>query len=108
MNQERGTKYNVEGRYFNAQGWDVAIVASVEFRVACDLVERALGIKLHRGIGESVGTYLYAHEWIYPEGTGVTLNVRVELNRPEGCKITYKRKWTKEPIVDEACLGIRH
>ena len=29
MSQERGTKYNVEARYFNAQGWGVAIVASV-------------------------------------------------------------------------------
>ena len=29
MSRERGTRYNVEGRYFNAQGWGVAIVASV-------------------------------------------------------------------------------
>jgi len=29
MSQEKGTRYNVEGRYFNAQGWSVAIVASV-------------------------------------------------------------------------------
>jgi len=79
---------------------------AIEFRVACDLVERALGIKLFRGIGQSIGPYLYAHEWIYPKATGVSLNVRVELNRPEGCKITYKRKWTKMPIVDEVCLGI--
>ena len=29
MSRERGTKYSIEGRYFNAQGWAVAIVASV-------------------------------------------------------------------------------
>jgi len=29
MSGERGTKYNIERRYFNAQGWAVAIVASV-------------------------------------------------------------------------------
>lgn len=29
MSQEKGTKYNIHGRYFNAQGWAVAIVASV-------------------------------------------------------------------------------
>jgi hypothetical protein len=26
---KRGDKYSIEGRYFNAQGWAVAIVASV-------------------------------------------------------------------------------
>ena len=29
MSQERGTRYSVTARYFNAQGWAVAIVASV-------------------------------------------------------------------------------
>lgn len=29
MSKKRGTTYNVEGRYFNAQGWGVAIVATV-------------------------------------------------------------------------------
>lgn len=29
MSQEQGTRYKVEGRYFNAQGWGIAIVASV-------------------------------------------------------------------------------
>jgi len=26
---KQGDKYNIEGRYFNAQGWAVAIVASI-------------------------------------------------------------------------------
>ena len=29
MSRELGIKYTIEGRYFNAQGWAVAIVASV-------------------------------------------------------------------------------
>jgi len=29
MSQERGTKYNVEGRYYKAQGWGIGIVASI-------------------------------------------------------------------------------
>ena len=29
MSLERGTRYNITARYFNAQGWAVAIVASV-------------------------------------------------------------------------------
>lgn len=29
MSQERGTKYKITARYFNAQGWAVAIVASI-------------------------------------------------------------------------------
>jgi len=33
MSRERGAKYTVEGRYFNAQGWAVAIVASVTHEV---------------------------------------------------------------------------
>ena len=33
ISKVRGTKYNVEGRYFNAQGWGVAIVASVNHGV---------------------------------------------------------------------------
>ena len=80
---------------------------AIEFRVVCDLVEKALDVKLYRGIAESMDKYLYAWDWYYPEGKNVCLDVRVELNKPEGCKITYKRKWSKEPVVDEACLGIR-
>jgi len=33
MNQERGTKYKISARYFNAQGWAVAIIASVTHAV---------------------------------------------------------------------------
>ncbi len=29
MSPEKGTRYTIEGRYFNVQGWGVAIVASV-------------------------------------------------------------------------------
>lgn len=79
---------------------------ALEFRVVCDLVEAIVGTKLHRGIGALYDTYLYGWQWLHPEGGG-TLDIRVELNKPDGCKITYKRKWSKEPVVDEACLGIR-
>jgi len=77
---------------------------AVEFRVVCDLVEKATGCKLHRGIGNS--GYLWGWDWSCFDDNR-HLDIRVELGMPEGCKITYKRKWTKEAVVDEACLGIR-
>lgn len=79
---------------------------AMEFRVVCDLVEKVIGKKLYRGVSGTFGPYLYGWEWIHLKGGGC-LDVRVELNKPEGCKITLKRKWRKEPVVDEACLGIR-
>lgn len=80
---------------------------AVEFRVMCDHVEKIVGLKLHRGVGKSFSTYLYAWNWYYPEGKNIHLEIRVELNRPMGCKVTYKRKWDKHPVVDNECLGIR-
>jgi len=80
---------------------------AIEFRVVCNHVEKALGMKLYRGVSGNTKPHLYAWEWYYPKGKDLYLTIRVELNKPEGCKITYKRKWSKEPVVDKACLGIR-
>lgn len=77
---------------------------AIEFRVVCDLVEKVTGCKLSRGIGNSGYLYGWAWHWFTDHKN---MDIRVELGRPEGCKITYKRKWTKELVVDEACLGIR-
>ena len=80
---------------------------AIEFRAVCGLVEKAIGCKLNRGIGECGNTYLYGWTWHWFNNNRKSLDIRVELNKPEGCKIEYKRTWEKKLVVDDACLGIR-
>jgi len=80
---------------------------AIEFRVVCGLVEKAIGGGLHRGVGSLGSTYLYGWAWHWFGDGRVSLDVRVELSKPEGCKIKYKRTWEKKPVVDDACLGIQ-
>jgi|GEM_PF-3765429 len=80
---------------------------AIEFRVVCGLVEKAIGGGLHRGVGNLGNTYLYGWAWHWFGDGRVALDVRVELNKPEGCKVTYETVSEKKPVVDEACLGIR-
>lgn len=78
-----------------------------EFRMVCGLVDKAMGIKLHRDVGGSKHYhYLYAHSVKWLEKMLECIHVRVELGRPQGCEVTFKRSWSAIPIVDEKCLGI--
>lgn len=81
--------------------------SAAEFRVVCGHIERATGEKLNRGVGGGKRyQYLYAAGWIWLDGMNNSIQIRVELNRPHGCKVTFKRSWSVTPMVDEACLGI--
>ena len=80
---------------------------AIEFRVVCDTLEKITGYELSRRIGgdkENQHLFAYGH---YDNPNGHSwITVNINLNKPEGCKITFKRTWETKPIVDEKCLGI--
>lgn len=81
--------------------------SSAEFRMVCDIVEKATGKKLQRyaqGTKEShklVGSIFGRHE------EGLWFSLSVESRADDTCKITFKRTWKTEAIADPKCLGIR-
>ena len=81
---------------------------ALEFRVVCDMVEKVLGKTSMRWIrGNKNNQTLVSLVSIRPEDGNVFLDVHVELGNPEGCEVTFKRKWETKAVVDDACLGIR-
>jgi len=81
---------------------------ALEFRVVCDMVEKVLDKTLMRWIrGDKNRQTLVGCVSIWSEEKNVHIDVHVELGNPEGCKIILKRTWETNPIVDDACLGIR-
>jgi len=82
-----------------------------EFKLVCKLVESATGVKLKKR-AEAV----YSENRLYSLGAdkyvtrnGVCTGVNVTLYHPENmpdCKIEWKRRWTKEAIISDECLGI--
>ena len=81
---------------------------ALEFRVVCDMVEKVLGKTLMRWVrGDKDRQTLIGYVGIRSEDGNVSIDVHVELGSPEGCEVTFKRKWETKAIVDDACLGIR-
>ena len=81
---------------------------ALEFSVVCDIVEKILGKTLMRWVrGDKDRQNLIGYTSIRSEDRAVYLDVHVELGNPEGCEVTFKRKWETKAVVDDACLGIR-
>ncbi|GAH47612.1 unnamed protein product [marine sediment metagenome] len=81
---------------------------ALEFRVVCDMVEKALGKTLMRWVrGDKSRQNLIGYTLIRSEDGEVSIDVHVELGNPEGCEVTFKRTWETKAVVDDACLGIR-
>jgi len=81
---------------------------ALEFRVVCDMVEKVLSKTLMRWVrGDKDRQNLIGYTSIRSEDRAVYLDVHVELGNPEGCEVTFKRKWETKAVVDDACLGIR-
>ena len=84
---------------------------SHEFKLVCKLLEKALGEKLENRHGtatkKEIVTSLQASGCYRMDRRYVS--VYICLMNPENmpdCEITWKRKWTKEAILSDACLGL--
>jgi len=94
------------------KGWrSVAGTDAGEFKLVCKLVENVTGEKLNKNAqvnnGEDSVFCLHAEKYI--EKNEVCIGVNVSLYHPENmpdCKIEWKRKWRKEAVISDECLGI--
>jgi len=81
---------------------------ALEFRVVCDMVEKILNKTLMRWVrGDKDRQNLIGYACVRSEDREVSIDVHVELGSPEGCKVTFKRRWETKAVVDDACLGIK-
>lgn len=80
---------------------------ALEFRVVCDLIEKATGKPMQRSAhgNKESGHSLYGSSWVKIDREMV--NVSVSLTRPEGCKVEYVEVTETRAVVDDECLGIR-
>jgi len=82
-----------------------------EFKLVCKLVENAIGKKLERSAkanqNENSLFYLKADKYISKNDVHIGVNVTLYYpgNMPN-CKIEWKRKWRKEAVISDECLGI--
>jgi len=82
-----------------------------EFKLVCKLVENATGEKLNKSARVKDGGNnlfcLLAEKYI--EKNEICIGVNVNLYHPENmpdCKIEWKRRWRKEAVISDECLGI--
>lgn len=73
---------------------------AMEFRVVCSHVEQITGEKMYRTTAGAEQFYLLG--WCFE----AHLEIDVELNRPDGCNVTFKEETTTRAVVDRACLGV--
>jgi len=86
---------------------------SGEFKLVCKLVEGAIGEKLKRSArvlrGGTKPHILRAEKYLHQIKEDIYVGVEVKLYNPENmpdCKIEWKRRWIKEAVVSDECLGI--
>lgn len=78
-------------------------VDAMEFRVVCDLIERAIGQKLQRkAMGErslraEISLMPNPHRYLY---------IQVYLGNTKGCKIIKKKEMRITYVADPKCLGL--
>lgn len=82
---------------------------AMEFRVVCGHVEQITGEKMYRtAAGGPEEFYLLA--WCFgrlaKSESGARLEIDIELNRPDGCNVTFEEETTMRARVDRGCLGV--
>ena len=80
--------------------------SAAEFRMVCDLVEKATGKKLGRSAtGNKTYPKLSASGYYNFGLDGARFSLWVQSEADDTCKITFKRTWETKVIADENCLG---
>lgn len=102
------SEYNVTWKYLTFSKREKANAA--EFRAVCGVVDKVLGRKLIRNAGGTESfPYIYGSSYfcLPIKDKTIWMDVRVELNKPDGCKFIFKEVKEMKPVVNDSCLGIR-
>jgi len=83
------------------------ITPAIEFRVVCDIIEKATGEKLNRSASGSKRTPVITAHLYSNFGNSAWFTIWVESRPDDTCKLTFKRSWNLTPVADPTCLGIR-
>ena len=110
-----GWECRIDDVIFNldiTKGWyDQAGADAGEFKLVCKLVENATGEKFKKSAEANYGKnklyFLKADKYVTRNGicTGVNVILYHPDNMPD-CKIEWKRRWRKEAVISDECLGI--